>query len=42
MRRYGEPSELVGAAILLLSKNAGSYITGSPVYVDGGFTASWF
>ena len=42
MRRYGDPNELVGAAILLLSKNAGSYITGSPVYVDGGFTASWF
>ena len=42
MRRYGDPNELVGAAILLLSKKAGSYITGSPVYVDGGFTASWF
>lgn len=42
MRRYGNPDELVGAAILLLSKKAGSYITGSPVYVDGGFTASWF
>ncbi|MBQ9874856.1 MAG: SDR family oxidoreductase [Thermoguttaceae bacterium] len=42
MRRYGDPSELVGAAILLLSKKAGSYITGSLFYVDGGFTASWF
>ena len=42
MRRYGDPNELIGAAILLLSKKAGSYITGSPVYVDGGFTASWF
>lgn len=42
MRRYGDPSELIGAAILLLSKNAGSYITGSAVYVDGGFTCSWF
>ena len=42
MRRYGDPNELVGAAILLLSKKAGSYITGSPVYVDGGFTSSWF
>ena len=42
MRRYGDPNELVGAAILLLAKKAGSYITGSPVYVDGGFTASWF
>ena len=42
MRRFGEPNELVGAAILLLSRNAGSFITGSEVYVDGGFTASWF
>jgi len=42
MRRYGDPNELVGAAILVLSKNAGSYITGSAIYVDGGFTCSWF
>ena len=42
MRRYGDPSELIGAAILLLSKNAGSYLTGAAVYVDGGFTCSWF
>ena len=42
MRRYGNPDELIGTALLLLSKNAGSYITGSIVYVDGGFTCSWF
>ena len=42
MHRYGDPNELIGAAILLLSKKAGSYITGAPFYVDGGFTASWF
>jgi len=42
MRRYGTPDELIGAALLLLSKNAGSYMTGSIVYVDGGFTCSWF
>lgn len=42
MRRYGDPSELIGAAILLLSRKAGSYITGSALYVDGGFTSSWF
>ena len=42
MRRFGEPDELVGAALLLLSRKAGSYITGSEVYVDGGFTAGWF
>ena len=42
MRRYGDPSELIGAALLLLSRKAGSYITGSALYVDGGFTCSWF
>ena len=41
-RRYGDPNELVGAAILLLSKKASGYMTGSAVYVDGGFTCSWF
>ncbi|MBQ2851355.1 MAG: SDR family oxidoreductase, partial [Thermoguttaceae bacterium] len=34
--RCGDPNELIGAAILLLSKKAGSYMTGSAVYVDGG------
>lgn len=42
MRRYGSPDELIGAALLLLSSKAGSYMTGSIVYVDGGFTCSWF
>lgn len=42
MHRYGEPHELVGAALLLLSPQAGSYITGADYYVDGGFTCSWF
>jgi NAD(P)-dependent dehydrogenase (short-subunit alcohol dehydrogenase family) len=42
MKRYGSPDELVGAALLLLSQNAGSYMTGAAVYVDGGFTCSWF
>ncbi len=39
MARFGEPHELVGAAILLLSQRAGSFITGATYYVDGGFTA---
>jgi NAD(P)-dependent dehydrogenase (short-subunit alcohol dehydrogenase family) len=39
MDRFGEPDELVGATILLLSKKAGSFITGATYYVDGGFTA---
>jgi NAD(P)-dependent dehydrogenase (short-subunit alcohol dehydrogenase family) len=39
MARFGEPEELVGAALLLLSRKAGSFITGAAYYVDGGFTA---
>ena len=39
MARFGEPRELVGATLLLLSQNAGSFITGATYYVDGGFTA---
>lgn len=42
MARFGEPSELVGAALLLLSRTAGSFMTGATVYVDGGFTAMRF
>jgi NAD(P)-dependent dehydrogenase (short-subunit alcohol dehydrogenase family) len=42
MARFGEPEELVGAALLLLSKRAGSFITGATYYVDGGFTAMRF
>lgn len=39
MRRFGQPEELIGAALLLLSPTAGSFITGTTIYVDGGFTA---
>lgn len=39
MNRFGEPQELIGATLLLLSPAAGSFITGEAVYVDGGFTA---
>jgi NAD(P)-dependent dehydrogenase (short-subunit alcohol dehydrogenase family) len=42
MARFGEPEELVGVTLLLLSKKAGSYITGAAYYVDGGFTAMRF
>jgi len=39
LKRFGSPEELIGAALLLLSPTAGSFITGEAVYVDGGFTA---
>jgi NAD(P)-dependent dehydrogenase (short-subunit alcohol dehydrogenase family) len=39
MARFGEPKELIGATLLLLSRHAGSFITGATYYVDGGFTA---
>ncbi len=42
MARFGEPHELVGAILLLLSQRAGSFITGTALYVDGGFTAMRF
>jgi NAD(P)-dependent dehydrogenase (short-subunit alcohol dehydrogenase family) len=42
MARFGEPAELVGPALLLLSRKAGSFITGAACYVDGGFTAMRF
>jgi NAD(P)-dependent dehydrogenase (short-subunit alcohol dehydrogenase family) len=42
MKRFGEPEELVGCALLLLSRTAGSFITGAAYYVDGGFTGMRF
>jgi NAD(P)-dependent dehydrogenase (short-subunit alcohol dehydrogenase family) len=39
MARFGEPHELIGAMLLMLSRKAGSFITGAAYYVDGGFTA---
>ena len=38
MKRFGEPQELVGAALLLAS-DAGSFITGTELIVDGGFAS---
>lgn len=40
MGRFGLPSELDGA-LLLLASNAGSYITGVTIPVDGGQILSW-
>ncbi len=42
MARFGEPHELVGAALLLLAPRAGSFITGADIFVDGGFTGMRF
>ena len=36
LNRWGEPSELVGPALMLAS-DAGSYVTGETIVVDGGF-----
>ena len=37
-KRFGEAGELVGATILLAS-DAGSFMNGSEIVVDGGFAA---
>ncbi len=39
MARYGESNELSGAIIWLASNNASSFVTGTIIPVDGGFTA---
>lgn len=39
MDRFGEASELVGAAVYLASDQAASFVTGTILRVDGGFTA---
>ncbi len=39
MARWGDPEELVGAAVFLASK-ASDFITGQTIYVDGGILAT--
>jgi NAD(P)-dependent dehydrogenase (short-subunit alcohol dehydrogenase family) len=38
MRRFGQPEDLIGTVLFLLSP-ASEFMTGAVVYVDGGFTA---
>jgi 2-deoxy-D-gluconate 3-dehydrogenase len=40
MRRFGEPADLDGA-LLLLASDAGRYITGATISVDGGHALAW-
>jgi NAD(P)-dependent dehydrogenase (short-subunit alcohol dehydrogenase family) len=39
LKRFGMPKELAGALLMLASPNAGSFVTGANVVVDGGFTS---
>ncbi len=40
MHRFGDPSELVGAAVFLASHRASAFVTGTDIRVDGGFLSS--
>lgn len=39
MERFGEPEELVGATLFLISDKASSFITGVVLPIDGGFSS---
>ena len=39
MNRFGNSGELIGVTLLLASDNAGSFITGTEMVVDGGYAA---
>ena len=39
MDRFGEPHELVGTTLLLASETAGSFITGTNIPIDGGYSS---
>jgi NAD(P)-dependent dehydrogenase (short-subunit alcohol dehydrogenase family) len=39
LKRFGLPKELAGALLFLASPNAGSFVTGTNVVVDGGFSS---
>jgi gluconate 5-dehydrogenase len=39
LHRWGKPTEIAGAAVFLAS-DAGAYVTGHQLVVDGGFTST--
>lgn len=39
MKRFGEARELIGATLLMASDNAGGFLTGAEIVVDGGYHA---
>jgi NAD(P)-dependent dehydrogenase (short-subunit alcohol dehydrogenase family) len=39
MGRFGEPEELAGAAVWLAAERASTFVTGTVIRVDGGFSA---
>ncbi len=40
LKRFGLPKELAGAILFLASPNAGSFVTGANLVVDGGFSST--
>ena len=39
MNRFGDAEELIGATLFLASDKAASFVTGSEIVVDGGFSS---
>jgi NAD(P)-dependent dehydrogenase (short-subunit alcohol dehydrogenase family) len=42
MNRFGEAGELMGPVVFLCARKAGSFVTGSHLTVDGGFSSMEF